>query len=49
MKGSLAMNVVYRMLTPGMAALSIAGTALAQDVEQIVPCKDLPRLLWRLL
>jgi putative PepSY-like beta-lactamase-inhibitor len=36
------MNVVYRMLTPGMVALSIAGTALAQDGEQIVPCKDLP-------
>jgi hypothetical protein len=42
MKGNLAMNVVSRLLAPGMVALSIAGTALAQDGEQIVPCNDLP-------
>jgi hypothetical protein len=42
MKGRLAMNVRYRILTLGIVALSIVGSALAQDAEQAVPCNELP-------
>jgi hypothetical protein len=42
MKGRLAMKVIYPLLTSGMLALSITGAAVAEDGEQIVPCKDLP-------
>ena len=36
------MNVRYRILSLGMVALSIAGSARAQDGEQAVPCNELP-------
>jgi Putative beta-lactamase-inhibitor-like, PepSY-like len=36
------MKVLRHMLAPGIFALLATGNALAEDEEQIVPCKDIP-------
>lgn len=41
------MNVAYRVLALLMLALSIDGMAMAQDEEQVVPCKKLPIAVMR--
>jgi hypothetical protein len=39
------MKVLHRMLAPGILALLLTGSALAEDGEQIVPCKDIPAVI----